>query len=241
MNFIKNVPIKQFKNGEFNDKTDSIIEEKNLDIIVNGNKFSIRLLSEHVDYFVYGYLFTNFFITGLGDIEEFNIKKDEISVKIKDSVDIPKKFALVSSCFSSGEAFAELSPIENDFNLDPETIIENTGVFLKQGKYFEETGCTHLAALFQNEKLIISFEDIGRHNAIDKIAGYILKENIKTDDHMIFTTGRISSEIVKKVIRIKVPLLVSRSAVTCAAMNTAQIFNLKVIGFSRNKRFNLYT
>ncbi|HDS09169.1 MAG TPA: formate dehydrogenase accessory sulfurtransferase FdhD [Firmicutes bacterium] len=241
MSFLKNVQIKQYKNGKYSDKSDIIIEEKNLDIFINGNKFSVRLLSEHIEYFIYGYLFTNFFISSLDDLVDLNIDKNEIKVKIKEGLNIPKNFALVSSCFSSGEAFAELSPVEHLIEIDPELIIRNTELFVKQGRYFEETGGTHLAALFKEDELIISFEDIGRHNAIDKITGYILKEKISTEDHMIFTTGRISSEIVKKIIRANVPLIVSRSAVTCAAINTAQIFNLKVIGFSRNKRFNLYT
>ena len=66
-------------------------------------------------------------------------------------------------------------------------------------------------------------------------------EKIKPEEHMIYTTGRISSEIVKKVISAGIPLLVSRSSVTCAAMNMGLIHNLKIIGFSRNQRFNFYS
>ncbi len=241
MDFIKSVSIKQYKDRSYQDKEDKVIEEKNLNIIIGEKTYSVRLLPEFIEYFVYGYLFTNFFISCMDDVLEIKMKDYEARIRLREGLKTPDQFSLVSSCFSSGEAFEELSPIKDSYNPDTHVIIGNTAQFLKRGQYFEDTGCTHLAALFQEERFIVSFEDIGRHNSVDKIIGFILKNNIKPQGHMMLTTGRLSSEIVKKVVRAKIPLLVSRSAVTYSAINMAMLYNLKIIGFSRNKRFNIYT
>ncbi len=174
MGIIKTVPIKKFIKGKYYDKTDLIIEEKAIDIIINKHRISTRLLPENIEYFIHGYLLTNFFIENIDDVENLNISENEIEVKLKKEIKQSKKINLVSSCFSSEEVFSDMSGIKGDFKVDPQIIIENTSKFLKQGKYFSKTGGTHLAALFKGNKLIVCFEDIGRHNAIDKVIGFIL-------------------------------------------------------------------
>ena len=99
----------------------------------------------------------------------------------------------------------------------------------------------HSAALCDTTNIIVFSEDIGRHNAIDKIFGECLLNDITTDDHIIITSGRISSEILLKVAKRNVPLIVSKSAPTDLGVRLADELGVTLVGFVRGKRMNVYT
>ena len=107
---------------------------------------------------------------------------------------------------------------------------------------FKQSGGTHAAAAFSMEgELLCTMEDIGRHNAVDKIVGYLLKNQIKRDDVYIITSGRISSDILLKSALINIGLVVSRSAPTSLAVKLAEKLNITIVGFARGKKLNIYT
>ncbi|MCK4423331.1 MAG: formate dehydrogenase accessory sulfurtransferase FdhD, partial [Candidatus Omnitrophica bacterium] len=96
-------------------------------------------------------------------------------------------------------------------------------------------------ALSDTQKILILKEDIGRHNAVDKVLGQALIDKKKLNKRMILTSGRITSEIVRKTLRHQIPILVSPSAPTDLALRLAQDFGLTLIGFARGSRLNVYT
>jgi FdhD protein len=106
---------------------------------------------------------------------------------------------------------------------------------------YRETHGVHSAALCDPQKILIFKEDIGRHNAIDKIFGECLDRAVPTEDKMIMTSGRMSSEIVLKVARRRVPVLVSKSAPTNTAVKLANDLGITLVGFVRGSRMNVYT
>jgi len=106
---------------------------------------------------------------------------------------------------------------------------------------FKATGGVHSAALCHTKGIFVFSEDIGRHNAIDKIFGECVLRDIPTDDHMIITSGRISSEILLKVARRNIPILISKSAPTNLGVRLADELGISLIGFVRGKKMNIYT
>ncbi|MDP2960581.1 MAG: formate dehydrogenase accessory sulfurtransferase FdhD, partial [candidate division Zixibacteria bacterium] len=113
--------------------------------------------------------------------------------------------------------------------------------FEVKSSVFKSTGGTHSAALADKEKILLFKEDIGRHNAVDKILGESLIENIPWQDKLLISSGRVSSDILLKAGRAKINLIISRSAPTSLALELAQRLGITVIGFARGKRMNIYT
>ena len=113
--------------------------------------------------------------------------------------------------------------------------------FVQRSEVFKATGGVHSAALCDTQGILVFSEDIGRHNAIDKIFGECILEDVPTDDHIIITSGRVSSEILLKVAERNIPILISKSAPTNLAVRLADNLGITLIGFVRGKRMNVYT
>jgi len=106
---------------------------------------------------------------------------------------------------------------------------------------FQKTGGVHSAALADRNGISLFSEDIGRHNAVDKIIGKAFLTNTPLEDKILLSSGRISSEIMTKVIRNKIPILVSRTAPTCMSLTYAEDHGITLVGFARGNRMNIYT
>ena len=156
-----------------------------------------------------------------------------------------KKRIVTSGCGKSSIYYDELDKLtlnkgykNDDINHSLIPIIMNQ--FNKKSNLFEETGGVHSVALSDLNEIIFFEEDIGRHNALDKIIGRCLENNINIDDKVILTSGRITSEIVLKCAKLNINSIVSRSAATNVAIDLANILNIKLIGFARGKKMNIY-
>ncbi len=106
---------------------------------------------------------------------------------------------------------------------------------------YKITGCIHSAALSDSENILCMAEDIGRHNAVDKVIGYCLLEDIGFKGKIMLTSGRLTSEIVSKCSRWGIPMIVSKTAGTDLSIAIAERKGLTAIGFLRGRRFNVYT
>ena len=100
-----------------------------------------------------------------------------------------------------------------------------------------EAGAIHGCILAQEDRPLVYMEDVGRHNAVDKIAGYMFKHRLSANDKIFYTTGRLTSEMVIKTVRMGIPILVSRSGFTAWGVELARKANLKLVGRARGKRF----
>jgi FdhD protein len=106
---------------------------------------------------------------------------------------------------------------------------------------FQQTGGVHNATLCSESKIIVARSDIGRHNALDKLYGYCLLQQIPVRDKIIAFSGRVSSEVLLKVSKIGVGILLSKSAPTDLALQLAEDLNITVVGFIRGNKLNVYT
>ena len=113
--------------------------------------------------------------------------------------------------------------------------------FRHSSDLYVQTGGVHSAALTDGREILLFAEDIGRHNAVDKLIGKAFLAGMAMDDKILLSSGRISGEIMTKVVRNRIPVLVSRTAPTCMSITTAADHGVTLIGFARGGRMNLYT
>jgi FdhD protein len=179
-----------------------------------------------------------------------DVEKGIISVTTKNKEDPVEDLRhtrfLVPGCFDSG-VFSKASDailsqkIESEVRLEAERIVKIVQQVQSASILYRSTGGVHGAALCTPEELLFFSEDIGRHNAIDKVVGRCLLSDIPTEDKIIVTSGRISSAVLLKIVKSAIPVLISRSAPTTEAVRFADKFGITLIGFVRGKRFNIYS
>ncbi|MCU0324621.1 MAG: formate dehydrogenase accessory sulfurtransferase FdhD [Spirosomaceae bacterium] len=191
------------------------------------------------------------YCTDAGQQAEENIVRAELLPNIVfDSARLQRNFYSNSSCGVCGKASIEslenqhCSIIQaNNFRISKAQILKLGEQITDSQVLFSHTGGLHAAALFnQNLDLQILREDVGRHNALDKLIGAcLINHQISIQHSLIYLTSRAGFEIVQKVIAAQAPLLVCVGSPTSLAIDLAKKFNLTLIGFATNKRFNIYS
>ncbi len=241
--------IDRVKNNESSQINDLIIKETPLLVIVNQNKLvNLMALPEKLKELTIGWLASEGIIENINEIKSLNLSKDRtiINIKLKKDIDCSQfKTRTITSGCAKGSTFNNKEYIKDqitDRSISIRSNMINKLMVNMQEKslYFNKTGGTHTAALGNKKKLLYVIEDIGRHNTIDKIIGKSLLKNLDLSDKIILTSGRVSSEIINKVSRQKIPILISRSAPTAKAIDLARQKNLTLIGFTRGSRYNIY-
>jgi FdhD protein len=152
-----------------------------------------------------------------------------------------KKKVQTSGC-AQGTVFGDLMETIEHANL-PKTQLRTSWLYALTHKInttpslYLEAGAIHGCVLCEEDRPLVYMEDVGRHNAVDKIAGWMFKNKIKPDDKIFYTTGRLTSEMVIKTVRMGIPILVSRSGFTAWGVELARKAGLTLIGRARGKRF----
>ena len=142
--------------------------------------------------------------------------------------------------YNAGD-LAGRTKIESTQAVSSQAILKRMNEFQASSTTYKETGGVHSAAFATPEEIVILKEDIGRHNALDKVIGHAILKGLDLSQLLILTSGRISSEIVLKGHKAGSAFLVSRSAPTDQAIKMARQFHLTLIGFVRGKRMNVYS
>lgn len=224
---------------------DVVAEEKRLRISVNGKELlGIYCTPSMVRELVVGLLMTE-------EIAEV-ICTDRMSINYGDEiqVDVPVEGkvrvegASITSGCAGGIAFQKKHTSlarEDGFSISAKSLRTLFGRFNKLSGLYNATGCVHSAALSDGEDIICFAEDIGRHNAVDKVIGQAILENIKFKGKLMLASGRLSSEIAGKCTKWGIPIVVSRTAPTELALEIANLSGVTVVGFVRGKRLNVYT
>ncbi len=249
---VEELKIDRYKNGEYKKVTDHLAAECLLQLSINTDlTLNMVLTPEKIRPFIYGHLFSKGFIKSSDEILEIAVHKYKnrirAEVKLKNSLkDFKDKETQIlwTGCASGGEPLgqAHLEKIKSSLQISAQKLITIPGKVRKNTPGFRLTGAYHYAFLFNKEaNLLLQAKDIGRHNAVDKVIGEALLKDSALNGKILYTTGRISSDIVLKSLRAKIPLLISRSAPLAQAVKLAREYNLGVVGFLRGKRFNIYS
>ena len=240
----KMVPCIKEESGVFTPSAHEVIEEIPLAVTINGRHALTVMTSPHmIREFVTGLLFTERIIQGADEIESVHIEPGNVSVLTTNPFKIlVSKKTVLSGCGGSSSYLdvAKLPKISSDFEIDAATVKSAVRETL-QSDLHVKTGGIHIIGLFSGNGAIIITEDIGRHNALDRVIGYGLLNHVQFSGTFAVSSGRISSEMVRKCLIAGIPLIVSRGATTTLAVETAEQSNLTVVGFSRGQKMNIYT
>ena len=235
----------RFSGSEAVEVADMVVRELSLTIVLNGTSLVTILCSPTaIEALTAGFLFAQGFIERREDINKIWMDMQSCSVYVETArpVDITFKPVLASSgarSLASTDVWKKSGG--EQITVTPSQVFALTEEFVHTSSVFERTGGVHSAALCDTSSILMFHEDIGRHNAIDKVFGQCLLHGISPDRNMIITSGRVSSEIVYKVAKGEVPILVSKSAPTDRGVALADGLGITLIGFVRDTKMNVYT
>jgi len=243
--FVQRIIVKN--NGDsFEGHKDYIAVEKRLRISVNGKEIlSLYCTPLMIRELVVGMLMTEDIIKGGWCAERMTIEYgDEVAVDVPAEGEVSMDGAVITSGCIGGITFPKrlsLKKIDDRFTIKAERLKELFRRFQKASELYQLTGCVHSAGLSNGTDILCLAEDIGRHNAVDKIVGYGILENIPFKGKIMLASGRLSSEIVSKCAKWGIPMVASRTSPTSLALEIAEASGVSVVGFIRADRLNVYT
>lgn len=241
--------IKKYRKGEYKLLSDLVAGERSLEIQINSQRIvSIACLPQQLPELALGFLFSEGLLKNLSEMINCEFSPEELWIDFELNIPAERIEAFqttgekTSGCGSTlssaiSGSREKFSPVE----FSPQDVLAAMQRFQKDSELFLQTGGVHRAGLVKAGKIIHAADDIGRHNAVDKAAGMALLKGDKLKDHILICSGRISSEIVKKAVRLGIPMVVSHSAATSEAIRLGWKYKVYLIGFARGERFNIYT
>ena len=225
----------------------SVTVERALTIFLNSQEIVTAMtIGDYPEYLAIGYLLNQNMllpddvVTGVDFDEELAV----VVVRTKRKTNYEKKLkkkVQTSGC-AQGTVFGDLMEALEDITL-PKAKLRTSWLYALTHKInttpslYLEAGAIHGCVLAKEDHPLVYMEDVGRHNAVDKIAGWMFKQKVKAADKIFYTTGRLTSEMVIKTVRMGIPILISRSGFTAWGVELARKANLTLIGRARGKRF----
>ncbi len=253
--------VTEWQDGKVHSQQDSLAAEEPLEIRIGKVPLTVTMRTPGHDLeLAAGFLLTEGIIESPDEIadlravaQENSPKDNVVEVELKDmsfdSSSLQRNFFAASSCGICGKASINairtrgLQQPDRDFRIDPEMLCQLPERLRAQQEVFTRTGGLHAAALFDARgELVALREDIGRHNAVDKIAGWaVMNGHIPLAGHVMLVSGRGGFEIVQKALAAGIPVLASVSAPSSLAVKLARELGLTLIGFLRGRRFVVYS
>ena len=234
------------RGGRVSEVAGDVVREQPLTIHVNGEKFLTLLCSPMMlDALVVGYLWMEKVIGSLDEIAHVEVSAVDgrAEVTLTHPVTLPTERILTSGC-GGGITFRidhRLFPrLDSALRVRPAELGDGMKQLFDAATQYKRSRGIHGAALSDGSRLLVVAEDVGRHNAVDKIKGQALLDGISTTDRILLSTGRISSEMLLKAARMGVPVVASRTSPTEMAVALAEQLNVTVCGYVRPDGLNLY-
>jgi len=253
MNLQREVILTRYDKGQVSEVSDVVVCEYPFTIYINGEETVTLVCSpDSLDYLTLGYLLSEGIINKKTDIESVDINEEKGAAYVKLSEDAgnspyfkggrrPTKGCSGGTIFYNIYDFVQSKISDKKIQIHYKKILSLMEEFTTKSDTFRDTGGVHGAALSDGEKILIFNEDIGRHNAMDKVIGEAFAKDMVFEDKIILTSGRISSEMLIKAAKRNVSVMVSRSAPMDLAIRIGEEINLTTVGFVRGERMNVYT
>jgi FdhD protein len=226
----------------------SVVMERPLTLFLNGREIvTMMTIGDHPDYLAVGYLLNQNMLRAEDTIIGIDYDEELETVVVRtdhetDFEDKLKKKTLTSGC-AQGTVFGDLMEKFDEVRLDPDAMLRTSWLYALTRKIntapslYLAAGAIHGCVLCEEDRPLIYMEDVGRHNAIDKIAGYMHLHRISPAGKIFYTTGRLTSEMVIKTVQMGIPILISRSGFTAWGVDLARQAGLTLIGRAKGKRF----
>ena len=234
--------------GEPKDVAGWVVEEAQVCISVNGEELATFMASPRdLEQMAVGFLANEGIIHRRDDIRHLHLSKNGTCVDVwlhDTSFEKPGKFIITAGC-GGGLTFDDLSqqhePLVSSLGATPEQLAAlMRQTHLGAALYHQARGI-HTAVLATKDQILLQIEDIGRHNCLDKLRGAALLDGIETQDRILLSSGRISSEMVNKARRLGTPIVCSRTSPTSLSVALAKAWNITIVAYLRQGRMRIYT
>lgn len=249
---VERFPVLRFTSRDSSSTELAVAKEFLFTIFLNGRELATLLCSPgNLHYLTVGFLASEGLLRSKDEIKKIEIDdwlgtvhvELEGANKIDDSSFTRR---LIASGCGGAATFHSLADaatprVESAIKISPDEVLALVNVFQHRSRLYLATHGVHSAALADSKEIFIFSEDIGRHNAVDKIFGKCLLEDIATTDRILISSGRISSEILHKIAKRGIPVIISISVPTSLGLKTADKLGITLIGSVRGKKMNVYT
>jgi FdhD protein len=226
----------------------AVVMERPLTLFLNGQEIvTMMTIGDHPDYLAIGYLLNQNMLRADDRVTAIDYDADlqTVIVRTVRRTNFEKKLrkkTLTSGC-AQGTVFGDLMEKFADIRLPADAVLKTSWLYALSKKIntvpslYLAAGAIHGCVLCEEDRPLVYMEDVGRHNAIDKIAGYMHRHGIRPDGKIFYTTGRLTSEMVIKTVQMGIPILISRSGFTAWGVELARQAGLTLIGRAKGKRF----
>jgi FdhD protein len=256
----------KWRSGAMREEPDRLAVEEPLEIRLGGRRFTLTMRTPgHDEELAAGFLLAEGFINSRDELGEIRRLRDSKGALDPNAIDVilnvpatglrerlQRNFTVSSSCGVCGKTSIEslerrIAPLTSEVAISRAALLRLPAMMREAQEVFAATGGLHAAALFALQRpgdpaLVVLREDVGRHNAVDKVAGYALTQAmIPLAHHVLMASGRLSFEIVQKTAAAGVPILCAVSAPSSLAVELADEIGMTLVGFLREPNFNAYT
>lgn len=245
----KTVQIIKINDGAKQEITDEIVSENLLNIYVNKEFYaSLMCTPNEKTELAVGFLFAEGIIVSANSIKSaVELTENIVCVMLDHEIEpsLHQRKVFTSGCAKGSMDFSafdqnDIRPVKSDNKYRADDIFMLMKEFNHKSELFRQTGGVHSCAVCRDNEILYFSEDIGRHNALDKVIGQALLNNMELRDKLLMTTGRISSDIAVKAARAGIPVIASHSAPTDMALDIAKTANITMLGFVRGNRMSIY-
>ncbi len=226
----------------------AVVNERPLTLFLNSREIvTMMTIGDHPDLLAVGYLLNQNMLQPDDEITGIDYEADIETIVVRtaretDYEEKLKKKIRTSGC-AQGTVFGDIMEDFDNIELARDARLHTSWIYALSKKInqspslYLKAGAIHGCVLCEADRPLVYMEDVGRHNAVDKIAGYMFLNRIRPDDKLFYTTGRLTSEMVIKTVKMRIPILISRSGFTAWGVDLARKANLTLVGRAKGKRF----
>ncbi|MHA1783742.1 MAG: formate dehydrogenase accessory sulfurtransferase FdhD [Candidatus Helarchaeota archaeon] len=246
MKVLDKFKVTKIKNGKASEEIVDVVTEYTLNIKLNNiSVASLVCLPINIKELAIGYLISEGLLNNINDIEIIKEILPNIYINTRNPVDNIELYTELrsSGCIGIKQTWDQhVEKVESSLQIDTKTIFTAQKILDEKCGIWKVSGGTHSAAIFSREgELIAFYEDIGRHNAIDKIIGHVYINRIQPNNCFLVSTGRQSAGMLLKMIRAKIPIVISNTAPIAQGIELARKFNITLICFAREPKLSVYS
>ena len=241
------VTYSQHKAGRWERIEAGVIVEQPVSLTVNGEVWmSFMCTPTDLEALALGFLYNENLLQSMDEVASVRVcpTQDNVDVWLNRAVENPKSWRRTSGCtggVTAADPAETNAKVPVSFTLAPDRISDLVADLFDSQQIYREVGGVHTSVISDGQQVLLSAEDIGRHNTLDKLAGYSLLRGICTAQRILLTTGRVSSEMMQKAARMAVPVVISRTSPSSLSIELAERWGITLVGYARRDRFSVYS
>lgn len=241
MKRIEEVSAINYNDGIITEEKEKVVKDENITLTVNESiSRSLSAIEDSLEEFAVGYLFNENMVNSMDDIIDIEVKDTMIKATINDKLLKTNETVLCSDSAGGWRTkIKHVKEVESDLQVTSGELIARIEELKQNAEIWQATGGTHVAGIVYDGQFVVK-EDVSRHVAVDKVIGYGLLNGFDLKNSYVIYSGRMPADMVIKITRVGIPLLVSNAAPSNSGYNIAKKGKVTLVGFLRGQRFNVY-